>query len=207
MPRLHDPTTSTNNPPQRGLLQDTSRPRTTRDLFAPSPSRRPTSRATAKSNDKILVDHESEEEEQRPRHVSPELKHGRRRARQHHDEELSIVNCKPSGDYLLGNDMMVLDALEEHMNAPDILKEQDEAEHAAHQVAAGRFFFLFPGDGADPENVVKQMAKERSDAHGLYTPEELVEDTKLELRKSALKRLEEERWMFEAEDRYLPRLH
>ncbi|KAK5706813.1 hypothetical protein LTR97_001805 [Elasticomyces elasticus] len=203
MPRLHEPSTSTAQT-QRGLLQDTSRTRTTRDLFAPSLSRRPTSRATAKSNDKILVDHESEEEEQRPRHVSPELKHGRRRARQHHDEELSMVNCKPSGDYLLSNDMMVLDALEEHMNAPDILKEQDEA---AHQVAASRFFFLLPGDGADPENVVKQMAKERSDKHGLYTPEELVEDTKLELRKSALKRLEEERWMFEAEDRYLPRLH
>ena len=85
-----------------------NRPRQQRDnLFAPSLSRRPTSRATPRVEDEVLADSESEQDLaarqrqlRRIRHGSPEGKHSRLKAKQ--EEELDFVNRQPDGSYLLG---------------------------------------------------------------------------------------------------------
>lgn len=85
------------------------RPRQQRDLFAPTLSRRPTSRATPRVEDEVLADSDSENDlalQQRERqlrkirHDSPEGRHSRQKVKQ--DEELDFVNRQADGSYLLG---------------------------------------------------------------------------------------------------------
>ena len=85
-----------------------SRTRQQRDLFAPSLSRRPTSRATPRVEDEVLADSDSEQDLalQRQRQLrrtrlgSPEGKHSRLKPKQ--DEEQDFVNRRSDGSYLLG---------------------------------------------------------------------------------------------------------
>ena len=84
-----------------------ARPRQQRDLFAPSLSRRPTSRATPRVEDEVLADSDSENDLatrqrqlRRIRHGSPEGKHSRLKTKQ--DEEQDFVNRQADGSYLLG---------------------------------------------------------------------------------------------------------
>ena len=120
----HDPFTeaalrpTTGNPALRGQTsQQSLRPHAStttsrtrqRDLFAPSLSRRPTSRTTPRVEDGVLADPDSEGEtvDLRQRHVmrrvrqgSPEVKQSRAKPKQ--EEELDIVNRQANGGYLLG---------------------------------------------------------------------------------------------------------
>lgn len=83
-----------------------SRPQ--RDLFAPSRSRRPTSRATPRVEDEVLADSDSEpdlaaqrqRQMRRIRHGSPEGKHSRLKVKQ--EDEHDFVNRRADGSYLLG---------------------------------------------------------------------------------------------------------
>ena len=84
-----------------------NRARQHQGLFAPSLSKRPTSRTTPRVEDEVLADSESEQDLaarqrqlRRIRHGSPEGKHSRLKAKQ--DEEQDFVNRQPDGSYLLG---------------------------------------------------------------------------------------------------------
>lgn len=114
-----------------------SRSRQQGNLFAPSLSRRPTSRATPSFDDDVLADEEDEEElaaaqqqqrrgglrHARLKHGSPESKHARlQKAKQ--EAEVEFVVRRSDGGYL--NEIAEMDAvLAQHAMAPEM---RDEAE-------------------------------------------------------------------------------
>lgn len=117
----HDPFTTTSNAAGPSLRTNASAAstRTRQQLFAPSLSRRPTSRTTPRVDDDVLPDSDSEQENataqrqrrqvRRIRHGSPEGRHGRTKPKQQPQaqiEELDIVNRQPDGSYLLGGPTM-----------------------------------------------------------------------------------------------------
>lgn len=111
------------------------------DLFAPSLSRRPTSRATPRVEDEVLADSDSEPElaaqrqrnPRRVRHGSPDGKHGRLKGKQ--EEEHEFVNRKADGSYLLGGTGFSEAVTVPNMSAPTTEEEIEQAgEHMVHQV-------------------------------------------------------------------------
>ena len=110
-----------------------TRPRQQRDLFAPALSRRPTSRATPRVEDGVLVDSDSEQDlaAQRQRHLrrfghgSPEGKHSRLKAKQ--DEDQDFVNRRPDGSYLLGVAGLGETVAVPQMSMPKTEEELDQA--------------------------------------------------------------------------------
>ena len=142
--QAHDPFTDAplrpnNNAPlraQQGVRPTAStasaRTRKQRDLFAPSLSRRPTSRSTPRVEDGVLADPDSEEEliGQRQRHMrrirqgSPEGKHSRLKPPQ--EEEPDIVNRQSDGSYLLDVSASN-EAITSHLFAPELQAARDAA--------------------------------------------------------------------------------
>ncbi|KAK3116615.1 hypothetical protein LTR53_002849 [Teratosphaeriaceae sp. CCFEE 6253] len=189
-------------PSQQSLRSDTSaassRARQPRDLFAPALSRRPTSRATPVVTDEILADPDSDEEQaahrqrqmRKTRQVSPEGKQGRRRVRQ--SDELDIVNRKPNGEYLLD----VSEAWLPQANAPELVEEREAQNESAYYAAVARQYFT-----SGMAMGGRALKKPEED------PEEQTAAMMAHLRRQALRDLDEERWLVEPLDRYLPRLH
>jgi len=103
-----------------------------RDLFAPSLSRRPTSRSTPRIEDEVLADPDSEEELigqrqkqlRRIRQGSPEHKHSRLKPQQ--EEEPDIVNRQSDGSYLLDVSASN-EAITSHLFAPELQAARDAA--------------------------------------------------------------------------------
>ncbi|TKA69916.1 hypothetical protein B0A55_07638 [Friedmanniomyces simplex] len=199
-PALHGQTS------QQSLRSDassaSSRTRQQRDLFAPALSRRPTSRTHPRAaGGEVLADPADSEEEQRqarkPRPGSPpsELRHGRRPRARQEEEDWEMVNRRPNGEYLLdvsGSN----EALESEMCAPEMLAEKEEANADAYYAAVARQYFT-----SGMAMGGRAMKTQEED------PEEQVAAMMAHLRKSALQKLDEERWLVEPLDRYLPRLH
>lgn len=105
-----------------------TRSRQQRDLFAPTLSRRPTSRATPRIEDDVLADSNSEQELELQRrrrlrsvrHASPVSRLGRSRQRQ--EEDVDIVNRRPDGGYIqdiAGQN----DAIRGHLEAQELADE------------------------------------------------------------------------------------
>lgn len=121
---------------QHSLGSNTSaastRPRQGGNLFAPSLSRRPTSRAMPRVEGEILADSDSEHNTsaqqhrqrqlRRVRHSSPETKHSRVKPKQQ-DEEQDFVNRQPDGGFLLG-----LAQFGEVVAVPQVLTPKTEEE-------------------------------------------------------------------------------
>ncbi|KAK0264810.1 hypothetical protein LTR91_000005 [Friedmanniomyces endolithicus] len=174
-----------------------------RDLFAPTLSRRPTSRANPRvAADDVLADPADSEEEARQARKTrlgsppPELKYSRRRGRAAaQEEDGEIVVRRANGEFLLDGSKAD-EALEGEMGAPELVAEREEANADAYYAAVARQYFT---SGMAMGGRV--MKKPEDD------PEEQVVAMMAHLRRSALRKLDEERWLVEPLDRSLPRFH
>ncbi|KAK0366731.1 hypothetical protein LTR91_013433 [Friedmanniomyces endolithicus] len=190
---------------QQSLRSETSatssRTRQQRDPFAPALSRRPTSRANPHTAGDVLADPADSEEEARQSRKTrqgsppPELKYSRRRARAAAEEDVEIVVRRANGEFLL-DVSAASEALEGEMGAPELVAEREEANADAYYAAVARQYFT---SGMAMGGRV--MKKPEDD------PEEQVAAMMAHLRRSALRKLDEERWLVEPLDRSLPRLH
>ncbi|KAK5119986.1 hypothetical protein LTR85_007062 [Meristemomyces frigidus] len=173
-----------------------ARTRQQRDLFAPSLSRRPTSRSTPRVEDEVLADHDSGEETaaQRQRQIrkirqgSPEGKHSRVKPRQ--EEEPDIVNRQADGGYLLGisasNEILMSEQLSLELQA-----DREAAEMDADDAMMSRDYFA---SGIALSGRSSKKSDEEYDA--------MAPGMMMRLREQAMQRIENERWMFEPLDRY-----
>ncbi|KAK1067486.1 hypothetical protein LTR74_006347 [Friedmanniomyces endolithicus] len=174
-----------------------------RDLFAPALSRRPTSRANPRTAGDVLADPADSEEEVRQSRKTrlgsppPELKYSRRRARAAAaaEEDVEIVVRRANGEYLL-DVSAANEALEGEMGAPEMVAEREEANADAYYAAVARQYFT------SGMAMGGRVMKKRED-----DPEEQVVAMMAHLRSSALRKLDEERWLVEPLDRSLPRRH
>ncbi|KAK5167355.1 uncharacterized protein LTR77_007054 [Saxophila tyrrhenica] len=177
-----------------------TRPRQPNNLFAPSLSRRPTSRATPRVDDEVLADSDSEQDLpvqtrqrqlRRTRHGSPEGKQNRQKPKQ--EDELEFVNRQPDGSYLLG-----VSGYGEATAVPQIgqLQTEDEADQAeldAHYVSVARQYF---SSGAALGERSGSKKHEEADFEQLRLP------MMMRLREQVMQQLEEERWRYEPLDRF-----
>ncbi|KAK5109465.1 hypothetical protein LTR62_007025 [Meristemomyces frigidus] len=184
-----------------------SRPRQPRDLFAPTLSRRPTSRTTPRVEDEVLADADSDEEweaqaqrqqlrARQLRQGSPDKvqRHGRSRAVARHEQEevFDIVYRQPDGTYMLDASEAgtAVSALQLYHSA-EFAGEEEEGNDAAtnaHYASIAREYFTSG----------KAMGK-RGRSGGVVDTEaeELLPEMMAHLRHQATRRLEEERWLYE----------
>ncbi|CZT21236.1 uncharacterized protein RCC_07099 [Ramularia collo-cygni] len=192
-------TTTSNGPPLRKTNASAASTRTRQQLFAPTLSRRPTSRTTPRIDDDVLPDSNSEQENstrqrrhaRRLRGGSPvEGRGGRARSKQQ-VEELEIVNRQPDGTYLLDGMSMGL------LAAPTPVFGQDMADSAdAMDAAIARRYFAC---GAHMSSN-RRSTKHDEDLHAEFERER--PEIQLRLREKALARLQDAKWMYEPVDRF-----
>ncbi|KAF2208682.1 hypothetical protein CERZMDRAFT_87493 [Cercospora zeae-maydis SCOH1-5] len=186
------------------------------NLFAPSLLRRPTSRTTPRvEEDVVLPDSDSEadisllvqtrqpqlqqlQQTRRTRHGSPDTgRHGRLRPRQQAEEQ-DLVNRQPDGSYLLGACTLGI-AAPKTMFAP---AQQDgegtpDQEDTYHRELARRYFT----SGA---HISGRHSKTMEDGRFFPTHQYEQEKTQLMagLRTQVMHKLEDEKWLYEASDRF-----
>lgn len=184
-----------------------TRTRQPANLFAPSLLRRPTSRTTPRvEEDVVLPDSDSEvevsllaqtrqpqlQQTRRTRHESPDTgRHGRLRPRQQQAEEQDIVNRQPDGSYLLGASTLGI-AAPKAMFAPS---QQDgertpEQEETYHRELARRYFTSGAHMGG-------RHSKTMEDEYEQEKPQLMAS-----LRRQVMQKLEDEKWLYEASDRF-----
>ncbi|PPJ52967.1 hypothetical protein CBER1_11477 [Cercospora berteroae] len=175
------------------------------NLFAPSLLRRPTSRTTPRvEEDVVLPDSDSEVEvsllaqtrqpqTRRTRHGSPDTgRHGRLRPRQQQAEEQDIVNRQPDGSYLLGASTLGIAAPKAMFAASP---QQDgertpEQEEMYHRELARRYFTSGAHMGG-------RHSKTIEDGYEQEKPQLMAS-----LRRQVMQKLEDEKWLYEASDRF-----
>ncbi|SMR59816.1 unnamed protein product [Zymoseptoria tritici ST99CH_3D1] len=213
-PPPHDPFTTTSttaglssgpslrpqpaNPSLRSTATAAStRTRQGRDLFAPTLSRRPTTRGTPRLDDDVLPDSESEQELgvasrqrqqlRRIRQGSPESRPTRSKPKpQQPVEDLDIVNRQQDGSYILGGPGLV------GIPAVPAVFGQNLAETVDQEDAAiARKYFM---SGA---HMGSRASRHAEDEFERERPEVMMR-----MREQALAKLEDERWMYEPSDRY-----
>lgn len=199
-----------------------TRTRQPANLFAPSLLRRPTSRTTPRvEEDVVLPDSDSEVEvsllaqtrqpqSRRTRHGSPDTgRHGRLRPRQQQAEEQDIVNRQPDGSYLLGASTLGI-AAPKAMFAPS---QQDgertpEQEETYHRELARRYFTSGTHMGGRHSKTMEdgQFPHVLSVGISLICDDLEFEQEKPQLmaslRRQVLQKLEDERWPYQASDRF-----
>ncbi|EMC97357.1 hypothetical protein BAUCODRAFT_138665 [Baudoinia panamericana UAMH 10762] len=174
-----------------------ARSRQQRDLLAPSRSRRPISRAAQRVADEVLEDPESGENagqspsrSTRQGQGSPDLRHGRSRARQQQDVEPDIVNRQADGGYLIGISA-ANDGLRSTMLPQSMVESEEEAAKDAYYAAMARQYFA-SGIAVQGRGSKKPQEDLEGEAH----------NASMRMRELARQKLDEERWMFEPQDRF-----
>ncbi|KAM3417454.1 hypothetical protein BST61_g5700 [Cercospora zeina] len=207
--RSHHPQTNlrSNNANANAAAAATRPRQPAANLFAPSLLRRPTGRTTPRvEEDVVLPDSDSEadmsllaqtrqprlQQTRRTRHGSPDTgRHGRLRPRQQAEEQ-ELVNRQPDGSYLLGASTLGIIAAPKTMFAPaqhdgEVTPEQEDAYH---RELARRYFT----SGA---HISGRHRKTMEDEY-----EQEKAQLMAGLRKQVMQKLEDEKWLYEASDRF-----
>ncbi|WPG98144.1 Hypothetical protein R9X50_00093000 [Acrodontium crateriforme] len=189
-------------PSQQSLRSNAStastRTRQQRDLFAPTLSRRPTSRTTRHVDDGVLADPADSEEEptaaqrqrRRLRHGSPEAKTGRVKSKFVEVAEEEFVIRQADGCFLLGMSCSPGESNRApqfySMDEPEDGEMDDEAGNDAHYANLARFYFT-SGAALGGRGTKKQEEEFEAMAGPMM----------LRLREQAMLKIENERWMYE----------